>query len=53
MIYEEERGSLDAASYGGAWRAGFDRLAELALESAELDPAVREVGLALTFAGEA
>jgi alkylhydroperoxidase/carboxymuconolactone decarboxylase family protein YurZ len=51
MIYEEERQALDASSIGGAWRAGFDRLAELALESQALDPAVREIGLALTFAG--
>jgi alkylhydroperoxidase/carboxymuconolactone decarboxylase family protein YurZ len=51
MIYEQERQALDAASIGGAWRAGFDRLAELALESQALDPGVREIGLALTFAG--
>ena len=51
MIYEEERRALDAASIGGSWRQGFDRLADLALESEELEPAVREVGLALTFAG--
>ena len=51
MMYEDERRALDGASIGGAWRAGFDRLAELALESEALDPSVREVGLALTFAG--
>src|SRR5207237_6673059 len=51
MIYEDERRALDAAAIGGAWRRGFDRLADLALESEALDPTVREVGLALTFAG--
>ena len=51
MLYEEERRALDAAEVGGAWRGGFDRLADLALESAELDPGVREIALALTFAG--
>lgn len=51
MIYEDERRALDAAEVGGAWRRGFDRLADLALESTELDPGVREIALALTFAG--
>ena len=51
MIYREERAALDRAGVDGAWRAGFDRLADLALESQALDPAVREVALALTFAG--
>jgi pyruvate dehydrogenase E2 component (dihydrolipoamide acetyltransferase) len=51
VIYEDERRALDKAAIGGAWRGGFDRMAELALESQALDPGVREVGLALTFAG--
>lgn len=51
MIYEDERRALDQAAIGGAWRGGFDRMAELALASQALDPGVREIGLALTFAG--
>lgn len=51
MVYKQERQALDAAAVGGAWRAGFDRLADLALESAELHSGVREIALALTFAG--
>jgi pyruvate dehydrogenase E2 component (dihydrolipoamide acetyltransferase) len=51
MIYDDERRALDRAEVGGAWRRGFDRLADLALESTALEPCVREVGLALTFAG--
>ncbi|HEV8295924.1 MAG TPA: carboxymuconolactone decarboxylase family protein [Acidimicrobiales bacterium] len=51
MIYESERKALDALQVAGAWRTGFDDVATRALQSAELAPHVREIGLALAFSG--
>lgn len=51
MIHEDGRRRLDALDIGGAWRRGFDELADRAVQTAELPPMVAEVGLAMAYAG--
>ncbi len=50
-MHDAERKQLDGLDIGGAWRRGFDQLADLAVQTAELPAMVAEVGLALSYAG--